>query len=216
SNIKILQIMYSYEDHKASASEIGRILGHNGKNTSSPVNSEIGNWGKRLVKQYPVRFTKREDGTERKWDVFFDGWQERYFFIWKIKSELVKALQEAGLTGEELYPEEIPLQDQVVLTEGQKKIIIVNSYERNPKARQKCIEYWKALCAVCGFDFEQTYGDLGKGFIHVHHFILISDMVKNYQIDLVNDLRPVCPNCHSMIHKTDPPLTIEELKEQLR
>ena len=69
--------MYSFQDHKASASEIGKILGYSGKNTSGPVNSEIGKWGNRLSKKYPVRFTKREDGSERKWDVFFDGWQEK-------------------------------------------------------------------------------------------------------------------------------------------
>lgn len=214
-DLKILQALYPFQNHQASAGEIGRILGYNGKNTSSPISLEVGNWGKRLSRKYNVRFTKREDDTERKWDIFFDGWQEKYFFIWRIKSELVEALKETGLTGEEFYPDEISIEEQVLLNEGQKKMIVVNSYERNAKARQKCVEYWGAKCDVCGLDFEKKYGDLGKGFVHVHHLTPLSEIGSNYKVHPVYDLRPVCPNCHAIIHKTNPPMTIEELRENL-
>ncbi len=213
-NISILQIMYSFEDHKTSASQIGLFLGYNGTNTSSPVNLEMGNWGKRLVKKYPIRFSRREDGTERKWDVFFDGYQDSNTFIWKLKSELVKALEQIELTGQELYPEELPKEIQN-LYEGLKKTIIVNSYERNIEARKKCIDHWSPICSVCEFDFEKNYGELGKGFIHVHHLVPVSDISRIYQVNPIKDLRPVCPNCHSMLHKRNPPLTIEELKSIL-
>ena len=63
-----------------------------------------------------------------------------------------------------------------------------------------------------GFDFEAVYGGLGRGFIHVHHLVPVSTIGKEYKIDPIQDLRPVCPNCHSMLHKNNPPLTIEELK----
>ena len=216
-DIVILQIMYSFEGHKAAASQIGMIMtGEKGRKASSPLNLEMGNWGKRLLRKYPVKLTKREDNTERKWDIFFDGWQEQKLFIWKIKKELVEALEETKLTGDEQYPEEIPVEEQTFLSEGLKRTITVNTYERNSKARQKCIEYWKAICSVCGFDFEKKYGDLGKGFIHVHHLVLVSNVGKAYQVDPINDLRPVCPNCHSMLHKTNPPLSINELKEIIK
>ncbi len=211
--------MYSFEEHKASASQIELIIsGNSERKGPGPINLEMGNWGKRLVKKYPVRFTKREDGTERKWDIFFDGWTDNVtkLFIWKIKKELVLALEEVGLTGEEQFPEEIPIEGQNFLPEGIKRIITVNTYERNSKARQKCIEYWKAICSVCHFNFEKKYGELGKGFIHVHHLIPISEIGQTYQVDPINDLRPVCPNCHSMLHRKNPPLTIDELKERIR
>lgn len=92
---------------------------------------------------------------------------------------------------------------------------MVNSYERNPIARQKCIEHWKPICSVCQFDFEEKYGELGKGFIHVHHLVPISNIGDTYQVDPINDLRPVCPNCHAMLHKKNPPLTIEELQQNI-
>ncbi len=112
-------------------------------------------------------------------------------------------------------PEEIPIDEIEYLSEGAKKVITVNGYERNPKARKKCIDHWKAVCIVCGFDFYEMYGEIGNGFIHVHHIIPISEIGEEYEIDPIKDLIPVCPNCHSMIHRTNPPLTIEELKKKI-
>ncbi len=95
--------------------------------------------------------------------------------------------------------------------EGALRRILSNEYERNPRARQKCLEIHGYKCAVCKFSFEETYGELGREFIHVHHLNPISARDSEYVIDPEKDLRPVCPNCHAMIHRTEPPLTIEKL-----
>lgn len=212
-NIEILQVMYSFEGHKAAASQVGLILGYGGKNPASPVNALIGYWGKRLIQKRPIELSKRDNGTERKWDIFFNGWQENKFFIWEIKTELIEALERLSLTNQENYAEEIPSNKPLKLIEGIKKTITINAYERNTIARQKCIEYWKAICSVCDFNFENKYGEIGKGFIHVHHLVPIADIGTSYQVDPIEDLRPVCPNCHAMLHKRNPPISIEELKE---
>lgn len=99
--------------------------------------------------------------------------------------------------------------------EGNSKRIYVNVYERNPKAKIDCIAAYGTTCSVCDFSFEAYYGEIGSGFIHVHHLDLISGLGANYEIDPVKDLRPVCPNCHAMLHKRNPPFTIEELKQML-
>lgn len=188
-DIAILQAMYSFEEHKAAASQIGLILGFKGKSASSPLNLEMGRWGKRLVKKYSVTLTVRNDGTERKWDIFFDGWKEGKLFIWKIKKELIEALQKTNLTGEEPFPEEVPIDNQLTILEGAKRTITVNSYERNSKARQYCIGFYGTICQVCDFDFEKTYGELGTAFIHVHHLTKVADIGAEgnkkscYQID---------------------------------
>ena len=62
--------------------------------------------------------------------------------------------------------------------------------------------------------FERRYGPIGKGFIHVHHKKPIAAR-EVYRLDPVNDLVPVCPNCHSMLHTYDPPLLVEQLKEAM-
>ena len=209
-DISVLQIMYAFEGHKAAASKIQRDL--DSKKSYQALILQIGRWGRKLVKVYPVRLTKR-NGSERKWDIFFDGRKEGKLFTWKIKKELVEALEKTENTGEMYYPEEIRITDQNSLTEGLKRTVAVNKYERNAKARHRCIAHWKAVCAVCNFDFEEKYGSLGKGYIHVHHLVPLSDIGRTYKIDPITDLIPVCPNCHSMLHKKNPPLKIDELKE---
>jgi 5-methylcytosine-specific restriction protein A len=110
------------------------------------------------------------------------------------------------------YPDEID--KSLYLYEGATKKVIVNKYERNLEARRKCIEYFGAICCVCEFNFEKIFGKVGEGFIHVHHLIEISTIQKSYIIDPINDLIPVCPNCHAMIHK-GPPYSIKDIKKIL-
>ena len=102
------------------------------------------------------------------------------------------------------------------VSEGARKTITVNIYERDPTARKRCLDRWKARCEVCGFDFRSKYGPLGEGFIHIHHFKPLSEIGVEYVLDPERDLRPVCPNCHAMLHRRRPTLTIEELKDILR
>ena len=100
--------------------------------------------------------------------------------------------------------------------EGAVRQVLVNAYERDRAARQACIRHYGLACAVCGLRFEQRYGALGAGFIHVHHLVPISEIGSNYKLDPVRDLRPVCPNCHAMLHRQRPPLSIEDLRRIVR
>jgi hypothetical protein len=100
--------------------------------------------------------------------------------------------------------------------EGAIKRVFVNKYERNQKARDACIEHYKAICAVCAFDFSVVYGDIGKGFIHVHHKVDLSSIGGNYIVDPVKDLIPVCPNCHAMLHQRNPAFTVEEIRQRIK
>lgn len=105
--------------------------------------------------------------------------------------------------------EEIP--DDNTYEEGQKYQITINAYERNPDARKKCLEHYGFKCQVCQFDFEETYGELGKNYIHVHHLIPLHQINSSYQCDPIKDLLPLCPNCHSMIHRRRDTLSVETL-----
>lgn len=97
-------------------------------------------------------------------------------------------------------------------TEGTAKQMTQTRYERNPYAKSACIKHYGYSCSVCEFDFAKRFGDLGKNFIHVHHLTQIATVGKTYNVDPIKDLRPVCPNCHAMLHRQNPPLTLEELK----
>tara|TARA_Y100000588_G_scaffold33831_1_gene32854 strand:- start:1344 stop:2201 length:858 start_codon:yes stop_codon:yes gene_type:complete len=118
------------------------------------------------------------------------------------------------LPTEEIEPEIQELESG--LPEGAKTRVAVNRYERNRKFRNLCLTVLGASCRVCGFNFEDTFGALGEGYIHVHHVVPVSSMPEDYQFNALKDLVPVCPNCHSMLHREDPPLPIEKLKDILR
>ncbi|MEO8388622.1 HNH endonuclease [Polaromonas sp.] len=96
--------------------------------------------------------------------------------------------------------------------EGATRTVIVNAYERDPVARRKCLQHYKPICKVCAFDFSANFGSLGADFMHVHHLRPLSSIRKAYRVDPIRDLRPVCPNCHAMLHKKKDVMSIEALK----
>jgi len=100
--------------------------------------------------------------------------------------------------------------------EGALRRITVNAFERDVAARSACIAHFGPACRVCRFDFGATYGELGRGFIHVHHTRQLRDIRVGYAVDPKRDLIPVCPNCHAMLHQTSPPLTVSQLQKRLR
>ncbi len=97
--------------------------------------------------------------------------------------------------------------------EGKSKEIVQTRYERNPQARKICLNHHGYSCQICDFNFENYFGEVGKGFIHVHHINPIAEIGKECEIDPKKDLIPVCPNCHAMIHSKRPAFMIEEIKE---
>jgi 5-methylcytosine-specific restriction protein A len=109
--------------------------------------------------------------------------------------------------------DEVPASERFV--EGASTKVLVNRYEPDQRARRACLAHWGWDCAVCGFNFARVNGALGERFMHVHHLRDLASLGGAYEIDPVADLRPVCPNCHAMLHQRRPTLPIAELREQL-
>lgn len=109
--------------------------------------------------------------------------------------------------------EELPI--SAPLMEGALRVVRVNAYERNAVARQQCIEHHGSACVICGFSFGEIYGSDFDGYIHVHHLKPLSSIGERYVVDPVTDMRPVCPNCHSVIHATDPAKSIDEVRQRI-
>lgn len=102
---------------------------------------------------------------------------------------------------------------ETLYLEGAQKQILCNRYERNPKARARCIAAQGTACKVCGFDFGIAFGEPFAGKIEVHHIKPISEIGEEYVVDPLRDLVPVCPNCHRMLHsKAEGVYSIDELK----
>lgn len=109
------------------------------------------------------------------------------------------------------------------ISEGAKKRVIINKYERNAHNRKICINYYKkkndgkVFCQICGFDFAKVYGEVFQNIIHVHHKTPLYKVKQSYVLNPQKDLIPVCPNCHIVIHsKKDDFYTIDEVKDFLQ
>jgi 5-methylcytosine-specific restriction protein A len=100
--------------------------------------------------------------------------------------------------------------------EGRPRQFVLNHYERNRAARQACINHYGPRCVCCDCEFGLRYGPAADGLIHVHHLTPISELGESYVVDPVNDLRPVCPNCHGIIHSNSPPYSIEAVREMVQ
>lgn len=120
------------------------------------------------------------------------------------------------------FPGEITEEEIGNYTEGGKKQITVNAYERNPKARKACINHYRKKnngrlkCEICGFDFGEVYGDGFMDKMHVHHLVEVHTRGEEYVLNPIEDLIPICPNCHMIAHSRKIPYTPDEIREMLK
>ena len=101
------------------------------------------------------------------------------------------------------------------VVEGARYRVVVSAYERDPEARRQCIAAHGTACCVCGFRFGAMYGPVAEGFVHVHHLRPLSEAGGAHRVDPVEDLRPVCPNCHAVLHLGGRCRSIEEVRQLL-
>lgn len=225
--IELLQLLYSCDNKSATAKQLATLLSPNNP-AIIIANRQIGTLGRTIADFLNVIPGDTYQDDEGNLQGYFSGWfnmiSDGYSKKtgWTLLPEIQKALENLGLVNGGLPIEErLPTETQVFdeksfLREGKVIQVFVNKYERNQRARIQCIEALGDKCYACGFDFEQTYGDIAKGFIHVHHIRPLSEIKEEYSVDPENDLVPLCPNCHAVVHLTKPELTISELKERLK
>lgn len=131
-----------------------------------------------------------------------------------VTEDLLRAAEDESRTPQIRLAEEIPTSSSY--DEGEVQRVLVNRYERDPRARGECISRHGTACSVCGFDFVATYGDVMAGFIHVHHLKPLSNVGGGYRVNPAEDLRPICPNCHAVVHRKDPPYSLDEVRQFLK
>jgi 5-methylcytosine-specific restriction enzyme A len=221
--IETLQILYSFPNSQATAVELTKVLS---PSSSEPIvgAGAIGRIGKALSAY--LNFIPES---------YYDRGQERpaYFSLvgpytdngYEMVRNLQNALENLELTENDnlteqlidrLPTETMKFDERTLYKEGKVAQIFVDRYERNQKARLECINHYGNKCYVCGFDFGQFYGSIAQGFIHVHHKNQLSEIGSEYEVDPIKDLIPVCANCHSVIHLTKIPMSIQEIKKRIK
>lgn len=134
----------------------------------------------------------------------------------RVEQSLVGVLE--GIWTEHLRtrPFRSPDEEWAEFGGGETADIGVNRFERDREARAACLTHKGTRCAVCRLDFEERYGDIGRSYIEVHHRFSAFDVDEDYVLDPVRDLDPVCPNCHAMLHRTRPAMSVSALRRRLR
>lgn len=134
-----------------------------------------------------------------------DPWAAREVTIENIPDTVVQQLQDKE--EDEAFPE------------GKEKYRLHHSKERNAKLvalkKKKAMDINPLLpCEICQTSFKEKYGEVGNGFIEAHHITPISDLTEETETRL-EDLILVCSNCHKIIHRKRPWLTVEQMKNLL-
>lgn len=111
-------------------------------------------------------------------------------------------------------PEEIP--EPILYVEGASRCVSINAYERDENARRRCIEHYGTNCCICKFSFGDFYGEDAAGYIHVHHLRPLAEIGEEYVVDPIDDLRPICPNCHAVVHLGGRCRSIREVQQLLK
>lgn len=105
-----------------------------------------------------------------------------------------------------------PKTEHEAKTEGGERVFVSTKRERHPKLRKEALRLHGYTCMGCNFNFEEFYGELGKGFIEVHHIVPLSEAgirKTNPETDLI----VLCANCHRIVHrKNGICLSLSELK----
>lgn len=135
------------------------------------------------------------------------------------ESKLIKKAQrEESFKKDEIktitFPDDL---ESLTFPEGKEQYIIHKKKERNSTliklAKLKYFEINPRLsCQVCDFSFYEEYGELGLGYIEAHHIFPISELTEETE-SKIDDLVFVCSNCHKMLHRRRPWLTLETLNE---
>lgn len=138
-------------------------------------------------------------------------------------SETIKSLEvvnQSQVDGQKI----LLFDENIFVSEGRKKTVTVQVYERSKLLRKKAIDFYtqngKIVCQACGFDFYSVYGSLGRGYIEIHHQKPVYQYEETDFLQLIaeamEDLIPLCSNCHRMVHRKRGKLvSLKKLKEIL-
>ena len=96
--------------------------------------------------------------------------------------------------------------------EGSVIQVRANRYERDRRNRAAAIAIHGTACKGCGLEMSARYGSIAVGYVEIHHVTPVSELGAGYVIDPKRDLVPLCPNCHAVVHRQRPPLSVEELQ----
>ena len=137
--------------------------------------------------------------------------------LYTALSTVAAILPRAPANVEEPTPETAIARDFV---EGERQTREATFFKRNPALRREAIRQHGAICIACKFNFEEKYGEAGKGYIEIHHLNPLAERLDaasgEPRLTTAEDVVPLCANCHCVVHRARPALTLDELRSTIR
>jgi hypothetical protein len=145
-------------------------------------------------------------------------------YLTKLTTGLTKAFRELadfewpGNSGAS-KPGELPNQARkaaLEFAEGERSQRESTFFRRNPRLREEAIKHHGLRCIACGLDFGERYGSVATGYIEIHHLNPLAERrdaaAGKPLMTLLDDVKPLCANCHRVVHRRQPPMSIAELR----
>lgn len=184
----------------------------------SDVNNYLVLWGVSKVKKVvgnKIFFKKFKPMPPEKWinnlsskDIIGQNWGHGTYRY--INTQIEAKLQRLITSRDESFDD--PIETEIIDKEGKlllkKHLIKERSTKLVSVFKQSLASY---RCYICGFNFEETYGPIGMGFIEVHHIKPISSLKEDERVS-TKDLIAICSNCHRMLHRKNPLIDWKKLK----
>lgn len=203
-HFQLLRLHYHAPERTITATQLAELVGYS---RYSVANAQYGRLGRLVGEKLDFNPEPERLGTL----VTFDKRQGEWHWIMRpqvaMALETLEWVEGVGV----LLPEEVAAAAEPVI-EGARYRVVVSAYERDPEARFRCIAAHGTTCSICGFSFGTVYGEVAEGFTHVHHLRPLSEAGGAHRVDPVEDLRPVCPNCHAVLHRRVPAYSIDDVR----
>jgi len=237
-NIFDFQSIYLFDNHQAPANLVvwknskrkNLLLHKEGPRPVGPINLRVGLLGKKVTKKYFLTLDKWENDKPKYYTVFFDGWSEGSLFIWQLKPNLVKALEETGLVEKKTdhktidqvhkeFEEEVKISKSYSEQERRERLKLadkkptstsaqINVFLRNPDVKVEVLHRANEHCEYCQSPAPFKKDSDGEGFLEVHH---IKPLAEGGD-DTVENAVALCPNCHRHAHYGKNSFDVKRLK----
>ena len=202
---------YAAPNRTATTPQIGKVL----ESSMGRINITCGQLGRRIADSLGIELGRRIPSSVL---VEFDKLGGPHWYAIQ-RDTVAAAIERLGWATEAVgcfadrYPAMVfsSLPDSSLLEVLAREANVI-ARARNTDAREACIAHYGPVCVVCGFDFEATYGEQAAGIIEVHHENPRMARAGAYTIDAIAELKPICANCHRMLHRGATTMTIDALR----
>lgn len=139
------------------------------------------------------------------------------------KEQEVKDTPSIEKASKEILPKEISTEKCVVPSAEKVDTEVIPDHasdtmqlDYKERIKKECLDYYGAICDICGFDYGYTYGESYEHYIGVHNVTGVEGDEILPDTDPIKDIIPICHNCHHIIHSKTPPIPVDKMRKMIK